>query len=131
MFEQDYIMRLIKEMVRTLLKLLFNIDIESPIIELLEESEEKTTLKMLLDMIDAGRIDEAENKIYDIVSRDDVTESMDKNALEMALLFYSYLNDKSDEFLEEHNFSRTEVKQGLMDILSRYGLDSISEMFLQ
>lgn len=131
MFEQDYIMRLIKEMVRTLLKLLFNIDIESPIIELLEESEEKTTLKALLDMIDAGRIDEAENKIYDIVSRNDVTESMDKNALEMALLFYSYLNDKPDEFLEEHNFSRTEVKQGLMDILSRYGLDSISEMFLQ
>ncbi len=131
MFEQDYIMRLIKEMVRTLLKLLFNIDIESPIIELLEESEEKTTLKALLDMVDAGRIDEAENKIYDIVSRDDVTESLDKNALEMALLFYSYLNDKSDEFLEEHNFSRTEVKQGLMDILSRYGLDSISEMFLQ
>lgn len=124
-------MRLIKEMVRTLLKLLFNIDIESPIIELLEESEEKTTLKALLDMVDAGRIDEAENKIYDIVSRDDVTESLDKNALEMALLFYSYLNDKSDEFLEEHNFSRTEVKQGLMDILSRYGLDSISEMFLQ
>ena len=125
MFEQNYIMRLIKEMVRTILKLLFGIDIESPTADILEESEEKATLEALLDMIDEGRIDEAENKIYE------ATESLDKNTLEMALLFYSYLNDKSDEFLEEHNFSRNEVKHGLMDITSRYGLDSISEMFLQ
>ena len=41
MFEQDYIMRLIKEMVRTILKLLFNIDTESPTAELLEGKEEK------------------------------------------------------------------------------------------
>ena len=30
MFEQDYVMRYIKEMVRAILKLLFNIDTESP-----------------------------------------------------------------------------------------------------
>lgn len=125
MFEQDYIVRMIKEMVRAVLKLLFNIDTQSPAIDLLERAEEKAALEALLDMIDEGRIDEAENKIYE------ATESLDKNALKMALLFYSYLNDKSDEFLEEHNFSRNEVKQGLMDIVSRYGLDSISETFLQ
>lgn len=125
MFEQDYIVRLIKEMVRTILKLLFHIDAELPTADLLEESEEKATLEALLDMIDEGKIAEAENKIYE------ATESLDMNNLEMALLFYSYLNDKSDGFLEEHNFSRNEVKQGLMDITSRYGLDSIAEIFLQ
>ena len=45
MFEQDYVMRLIKEMVRAILKLLFNIDTESPTIELLENKEEKEWLK--------------------------------------------------------------------------------------
>jgi hypothetical protein len=40
-FEQDYVMRLIKEMVRAILKLLFNIDTDSPTTELLEDSEEK------------------------------------------------------------------------------------------
>ena len=55
MFEQDYVMRLIKEMVRAILKLLFNIDTESPTIELLENKEEKETLENLIDMVDAGK----------------------------------------------------------------------------
>lgn len=125
MFEQDYIMRLIKEMVRAILKLIFQIDMDSPTAELLEESEERATLEALLDLVDAGRINEAENRIYEI------TEGLDQSHLEIALLFYSYLNDKSDDFLEENNFSRNEVKQGLQDIVSRYGLDSMAEIFLQ
>ncbi|MBD5498842.1 MAG: hypothetical protein HDR11_13985 [Lachnospiraceae bacterium] len=124
MFEQDYIMRLIKEMVRTILKLLFNIDTDSPSTDLLKETEDKAMPESLMNMIDDGRIDEAENKIYEI------TEERDKKNLEIAILFYSYLNDKSDAFLEEHNFSREEVMQGLKDVLSRYGIDSFAEMIL-
>lgn len=125
MYEQDYIMRLIKEMVRAVLKLLFNIDTESPSVELLEDAEEKQTLESLLDMIDEGRINEAENSLYDSI------EYLDKSGLEIALLFYSYLNDKSDEFLEEHDFNRDEVKQGLESIASRYGISGFAEMFLK
>lgn len=125
MFEQDYIMRLIKEMVRTLLKLLFHIDTDSPSAELLKDREDKQTLETLLAMIDEGRIDDAENQIYDI------TADGDKRNLEIAVLFYSYLNGKSDDFLEAHNFSRDEIKSGLQDIISRYGLDGFTEMFLE
>ena len=106
MFERDYVMRLIKEMVRAILKLLFNIDTESPTIELLEDKEEKETLENLLDMIDDGKINEAENRLYDL------TSDTDMNSLEIALLFYSYLNDKADDFLEENDFSRDEIKLG-------------------
>ena len=123
MFEQDYIMRLIKEMIRTILKLLFNIDTETPTAELLED-EEKATLETLLDMVDDGSINEAEDKIYEIAV------AGDKINLEMILLFYSYLNDKSDEFLTENNFSRQEVQDGLKYVLSQYGLDSMVELFL-
>ena len=42
LFEQDYVMRLIKEMVRAILKLLFNIDTELPTAELLENKEENS-----------------------------------------------------------------------------------------
>jgi len=125
LYEQDYIMRLIKEMVRAILKLLFNIDTESPSSELLKDAEEKQTLDSLLDMIDEGRINEAENSLYDSI------ENLDKSGLEISLLFYSYLNDKSDEFLEEHDFNREEVKQGLEDITSRYGISGFAEMFLK
>ena len=124
MFEQDYIMRLIKDMVRAILKLVFNIDTDSPSAELLEDTEEKQTLDELLDMADDGFINEAENKLYVI------TEEGKKTDLEIALLFYSYLNDKSDEFLEAHDYSRDEIKTGLKDITVRYGIDGFAEMFL-
>ena len=124
MFEQDYVMRLIKEMVRAILKLLFNIDTESPTVELLENREEKETLENLLDMIDNGKINEAENRLYDL------TSDTDMNSLEIALLFYSYLNDKTDDFLEENDFSRDEIKLGLENVADRFGLSGIAKMFL-
>ena len=62
MFEQDYIMRLVKEMIRMLLKLLFNIDTESPSTDLMESVEQRAFLNELLDMIDKGKINEAEYK---------------------------------------------------------------------
>ena len=124
MFEQDYVMRLIKEIVRAVLKLLFNIDTESPTVELLENKEEKETLENLLDMIDDGKINEAENKLYDLLGDTDV------NNLKIALLFYSYLNDKTDDFLEENNFSRDEIKSGLENAADSFGLSNIAKMFL-
>lgn len=122
MFEQDYIMRLIKEMIRAILKLLFNIDTETPITELLENDEEHTTLENLLDMVDKGDINEAENIVFETAE--------DKSSLKMILLFYSYLNDKSDDFLAENNFTRKELHDDLKYILTQHGLESMVELFL-
>lgn len=124
MFEQDYVMRLINEMVRAVLKLVFDIDTDSPSAELVKDLEEEQTLNELTDLVDAGCINEAENRIYEI------TEARNKKDLEVALLFYSYLNNQSDEYLEEHDFSRDEVKSGLKDITKRYGVDGFVDAFL-
>ena len=125
MYEQDYIIRLIREMIRAVLKLIFRVDTESPTEEMLEDSEVKAALDGLLDMVDEGKINEAENVVYEI------TEDGGYKNLETALLFYSYLNEKPDEFLEENNFSRDEVKEGLLEIISRYGLGSMADTFLK
>lgn len=124
MFEQDYVMRLIKEMVRAILKLLFNINTESPTVELLENKEEKETLENLLDLVDAGKINEAENRLYDLIS------AADMGSLEIALLFYSYLNDKTDEYLEENDFCREEIKLGMENVVDLFGLSSIAKIML-
>ena len=124
MFEQDYIMRLVKEIIRVLLKLLFNLDTQSPTSEMLENQEEKSILDSLLDMIDSGKIDEAENRIYELTADKSMVH------LEMALLFYSYLNEKSDDFLTEHHFSREEIKLGIYDMSVRYGLDGMIDAFI-
>ena len=125
MFEQDYIMRYIKEMIRVLLKLVFHIDTDAPVIDLLENKKDKQTLELLLNLVDEGMIDNAENKIYEIIG------DGNKQNLKVAILFYSYLNDKSDKFLEEHNFSRDEIKLGLQDVMERYGVGDFTEIFLQ
>ncbi len=124
MFEQDYIIRLIKEMIRAILKLLFQIDINNPVEDLLEDRESQDTLEKLLDMVDNGNINEAENQVYDMTSDNNMAN------LEVALLFYSYLNDKEDEFLQKYNFSRDEIKSGIKELVSRYGLTGMADIFL-
>lgn len=124
MVEQDYITRKIREMVRVLLKMLFGIDTETPAAELLKEEEARKRLNGLLDMIGAGNVDEAENTLYGIL------EENSYENLEIALLFYSHLNDLSEEYLLEHDFSHEEIKDGLAELVSGFGLDDMAEVFL-
>lgn len=123
MYEQDYIMRIIHEIVRTLLRLLFNIDTDALTADILQ-NEEKRTLDEFTRMIDGGDINGAENRLYEIESGDYM------NDLKVALLFYEHLNSKSNDFLEAHDFSREEIKLGLRDILEKYGLGDMTAMFL-
>lgn len=116
-------MRLIKEIVRTILKILFNIDTDAPTAELLSETWERECLENLLTLVDNGNINEAENKIYELTSNKNMEN------LKMALLFYSYLNGKTDDFLEENNFNRKEVEQGLKRIISKYGLENLTDFW--
>lgn len=124
MVKEDYIMRLISEMVRAVLKLLFNIDTDSPSMELLEDTEEKETLVKLLDLAKAGKINDAENLLYSL------PDSSDRERLKMKILFYSYVNKFDDDFLENNNYSRDEVKDGLKDVLKNEGLSSISDIYM-
>ena len=129
MFGQDYIMRLIKEMVRAILKLLFQIDTDSPTEELLEEKEEKEAFHALVELIDDGKINEAENQLYEQMENEGANER--SASLKIALLFYSYLNQKSDDFLKEHDYSREEIREGLNQIVSRYGLEGLTELWTE
>ena len=126
MFEQDYIMRLVHEMARVLAKILFNIDSETVSEELESRIEETDILEQLLDMIDNGQINAAENKLYDMLD-----EGI-PNCIEIAILFYSYLNDKTDEFLMENEYSRGEVKDGIETVAERVGLRGlINTLFVE
>ena len=128
MVEQDYIMRLIKELVRTLLKLLFQIDLENPYTEVYKENEEKSTLHALIDLNDSGLINDAENQLYDLISESSPDNS--QSNLKTALLFYAYLNEKNNAYLEANYFSREEVRQGLKYVIDQYSLHGLAEAFL-
>lgn len=123
MFEQDYIMRQIRQILKVLIKILFNIDDESPSSALIQDMKTRETADDLLRKIDSGNISEAENELFKL------TESGTMNNLLVGFVFYSYLNGKDDYYLEINDFSRDKVETGIKHLLSEYGLETVSDIF--
>ena len=114
--EKDYIMRMIKEMVRVLFSLMFGKKYVS--VELEKENKYEVSgknLKDFLDMIDSGQINEAENILLDNI---DYTNNDDVMAV---ALFYQYLSEKDSEFLKNNNYTKEEVLSGFKQLLMQSG----------
>lgn len=124
MFKKDYVMRLIQEAVRATLKLLFNIDTDKEEELVFSERERETTYDELLELINDGKINEAENKLLGEL------DPKDMEYYKMALMFYSYLNEKDIDFLEEHDFSKNEIIDGLKYVSDIYGYGSMAGALL-
>lgn len=114
--EKDYIMRMIKEMVRVLFSLMFGKKYVS--VELEKENKYEVSgknLKDFLDMIDFGEINEAENILLDSI------DYTDRNEVMAAVLFYHYLSEKDSEFLKNNNYTKEEVMSGFKQLLMQSG----------
>ena len=118
--EKDYIMRMIKEMV----SVLFSILLGKQYVSVDEERKNGyevsgTDLNDLLDMIDNGQINEAENLMLDDI------DYSDKKELAAALLFYQYLSEKKKDFLQDHDYSDEEILEGAKQVLKKAGYGDI------
>ena len=121
--EKDYIMRMIKEMVRILFSLIYGKKYVS--VELEKENKYEVSgknLKSFLDMIDSGQINEAENILLDNI---DYTNNDDVMA---AALFYQYLSEKDSEFLLNNNYTKEEVLSGFKQLLVQSGYNNLLYM---
>ena len=119
MLQDDYILRQIREMVRAVMKMLFQVSAVELTPDVIEDTDARQILTNLTDLADNGKIDEAENQLYEM------TCDGDRQNLEIGLLFYYHLNGKDDEFLEASNFSREEIMMGIQDLAERYNLSGI------
>ena len=122
--DKDYVMRIVHEWIRTLIKLIFNKDIDK------EEDAEiplevMEQFRKLNAMIDDGEINEAENILLDGL------EEGNRAYFEMSLFFYEKLSGKTDEFLAEHDYSREEVVDGLKYVVNFYGYGSLLDAFAE
>ena len=120
MLQDDYILRQIREMVRAVMKMLFQVSTVELTPDVIEDTDAR---QILTNLADNGKIDEAENQLYEM------TCDGDRQNLEIGLLFYYHLNGKDDEFLEASNFSREEIMMGIQDLAERYNLSGIAEAF--
>lgn len=118
--EKDYIMRMIKEMVRVLFSLAFGKKYVS--VELEKENKYEVSgknLKIFLNMIDLGQINEAENILLDSI------DYTNKNEVMAVALFYQYLSEKNNQFLENNNYTKEEVLSGFKQLLMKSGYSDL------
>lgn len=118
--EKDYVMRMIKEMARVIFSVAFGKTYVS--VEMEKANKYRVSGKALNDlweMIDAGQINEAENLLLENIDYADKEEVMG------AALFYLYLSEKEDSFLEAHQYSKEEVLFGFKQLFERSGYQEI------
>lgn len=120
MLQNDYVIRQIEIMVKYIAETVlgknkkdYNITVES----LYDTDNSGDDTIYLYQLVDNGEINLAENLLFDKIQ-----EQKTVGLLETGLSFYIYINSKTDEFLEEHDFSRQEIIDGLNDLQKEYGL---------
>lgn len=124
--EKDYIMRIIKEMVRVLFSLMLGKQYKS--FEQPEENKCKVSGKALEEfekMIDAGLINEAENILLESI---DYTS---KEEVFVAILFYQYIGEKDSDFLAAHNYSKEEALDRIKRLAKRQGYGHITSLLTE
>ena len=124
--EKDYIMRIIKEMVRVLFSLMLGKQYKS--VELPEENKYEVSGKALAEfkrMVDEGFINEAENILLESI---DYTQKEDVLA---AILFYQYIGERDSDFLAAHNYSKEEALDGIKRLAEQQGYDYITSLLME
>ena len=101
MYEQDYIIRMNNEVIRTMVKLLLNKDTGVPvnISEGTIKSENKKMLEAANGQSGIDNIKKMEEEILTLVDADK------EGALEKALVFYGYLNELTEDELLVYLYS--------------------------
>lgn len=124
-YQQDYVMRLIKQMMQAVSHIVFH---KTDTDKRTESIQEKTTEGAqeidLLALADSGQINEAENQLYESLDTTDMSQ------LRKAFAFYEHINEYQNDFLEEHDYSREEVLDGIKNISSEFGISGIVDALL-
>ena len=121
--EKDYIMRIIKEAVRILFSLMLGkkyVQVELP-----EENKYTVSGKKFeeyKDMVDQGKVNEAENILLENI------DYSDKEEVTAAIYFYQYIGEKEEEFLRQNNYSKEEVLEGLKSLAKKAGYGEMGNL---
>lgn len=124
MVKQDYLMRMINDLITGMAKMLFHTDIRED-----EELDfQSDTLgeqfKALLDLADEGKLEEAFEEM------DRILDQGHMESLKMALYFFEYLNRMDEDALEAKGLEREDLQEKILEAADRFGYRSMAEMLL-
>ena len=84
----------------------------------LENSIGEKEFREIMALLEEKKINEAENLLLE--SLDEVYSSDDRGAIWAALYFYQTLNEMDEEELEQANYSREEIRDGIQYVMKIY-----------
>lgn len=118
--DKDYILRMINDLAKSIAFIVLGKnDIEYELPSKDEYSRVDYLYVKLLELVNNGKINEAEDMLFDEINTSDMRD------FEMALSFYLYLNDFGDDYLEKNDYSRDEISEGIRSICKEYGVSSM------
>ncbi|MDR3552554.1 MAG: DUF6483 family protein [Clostridia bacterium] len=117
MLQEDWFMRQIKDMINFLISVILHKKTANYEISIGQNTAAADTLyRQLSELIEELKINEAENLLFENINAGSL------RYLELAVDFYSRLNDLDDETLEKCGFSRREIEEGLKDSAKLFGV---------
>lgn len=124
MYERDYIIRMNNEVIRTMVKLLLNKDIGTPV-DISDGAIKGENRKILEAANGQSGIDNIKKMEEEILTLVDANK---EGALEKALVFYGYLNELTEDALLSQNYSHEKIKKGLKMVAERYGILNVIDL---
>lgn len=122
MITEDYILRMIRDMVKMAAHLagLGTDPLSAPqLLEMHSVGKTPSLPEQLQSLADRGEINRAENLLFEELDFSDAKE------FSAALAFYRYINEFSDEKLLAADYSREEILEGLRDCAVKFGIDDM------
>ncbi|MEJ6950502.1 DUF6483 family protein [Natronospora cellulosivora (SeqCode)] len=125
MFEHDFIMRMIKDLAKFLALFLKKDNVDYVLPKDQEDYTETDYLyKELLKLLNQDEINKAENLLFQKLDRENT------KFLDLAIDFYTRLNNFDDDYLEKNDFTRLEIEDGLKEIAEKFGI-SLKSFFAE
>ena len=121
MFEQDYIMRQIKEITAVMAKVLFNANVEDSFVMLQEV--EKQQVFNLVEMTRNGKLKDAVEEV------DRLTDNNTKENLMIGLSFYNCLNDIPEYIFTENEYNSARLRRDFRKFVNKYGLSQMTDLY--
>ena len=121
MFENDYIMRQIKELTAVIAKILFGAKSES--MSLMLQQRERQKVEYLVDRMKNGEIQDAVDEINNLA------DTNTKENLLIGLEFYSQLSDMDDDFFAEKGYNLVKARKSFEKFVEKFGLQQMTNLY--
>ena len=121
MFEQDYIMRQIKEITAVMAKVLFGAKTDQSFYMLQEVERQKAFA--LIEKMHNGEVQEAVDEVNKLA------DNNTKENLMIGLEFYADLSDMDEKFFAEKGYSLVKAREDFESFAEKFGMQQMTNLY--